>query len=83
LGRVPARYVRPISDWLGPTLLEDKLMKVDQWLELAFHLCKQRWDTSVEWLERQPVSKVLLMADILSKFVEKQNEEMKRSSRRR
>ncbi len=58
-------------------------MKVEQWLELAFHLCKQRWDSSVDWLENQPVSKILLMADIQSKFVEKQNEENKKAARRR
>lgn len=80
---IPARYIRPLSDWIGPTLLEEKVMKVDQWLEMAFHLCKQRWDASVEWLESQPVSKILLMADILSKFVDKQNEEIKRAGRRR
>lgn len=80
---IPAKYIRPLSDWIAPTLLEDKVMKIDQWLEMAFHLCKQRWDSSIEWLESQPVSKILLMASILSKFVEKQNEEMKRNSRRR
>lgn len=80
---IPARHIRSLSDWIGPTLLEEKVMKVDQWLEMAFHLCKQRWDASVEWLESQPVSKILLMADILSKFVDKQNEEIKRAGRRR
>jgi hypothetical protein len=83
LSRLPAKYVKPLSDWIGPTLLEDRVMKIDQWLEMAFHLCKQRWDASIEWLETQPVSKILLMADILSRYVDKQNEEMKRSNRRR
>lgn len=83
LNHLPARYVKPISDWMGPELLNDKVMKVDQWLELAFCLCKQRWDSSIEWLENQPVSKILLMAKIQSDFISKQNEESKRAARKR
>lgn len=83
LSVIPASYVKPLSNWMGPELLNDRVMHVDKWLELAFHLCKQRWDSSVEWLEDQPVSKVLLMARIQSEFVEKQNEETKRAARRK
>lgn len=83
LGLIPSRYVQPIAEWMGPELLQEKVMKVEQWLEMAFHLCKQRWDQSVDWLEDQPVSKVLLMAHLQSKFVEKQNEETKKASRKR
>jgi len=80
---IPARFIKPVADWMGPELLNDRVMKVDQWLELAFHLCKQRWDSSIKWLEDQPVSKVLLMAKIQSDFVTKQNEETKRASRKK
>lgn len=80
---IPSRYVQPIATWLGPSILEEKVMKLDQWLEMAFHFCKQRWDSSIEWLEEQPVSKILLMAKILSDFVTKQNEENKRAARKR
>lgn len=80
---IPAKYVSPLTEWMGPELLHDRVMKVDQWLELAFHLCKQRWDSSIEWLEDQPVSKILLMAKIQSDFVTKQNEETKRAARRK
>ena len=83
LDLIPSRYVEPLASWLGPNILEEKVMKVDQWLEMAFHFCKQRWDTSVDWLEEQPISKILLMAKILSDFVDKQNEETKRAARRR
>jgi hypothetical protein len=83
LSAVPGRYVRPLVEWMGLELLNDRVMKVDQWLELAFHLCKQRWDSSVEWLEQQPVSKILLMAKIQSEFITKQNEETKRAARKR
>ena len=50
---------------------------------MAFHLCKQRWDDSIDYLERQPMSKVLLMMRIQSTFNEKQEREMKKSARKR
>lgn len=83
LSVVPSKYVQPLSEWLGPNIIEGKVMKLDQWLEMAFHFCKQRWDNSIDWFEEQPISKILLMAKILSDFVDKQNEESKRASRRR
>ena len=83
LNHVPAKYVKPLTAWLGANILDEKVMKVEQWLEMAFHLCKQRWDNSIEWLEEQPVSKILLMAGIMSKFAQKQNDEMKKASRKR
>lgn len=80
---IPSRYVQPLATWLGPNILEEKVMKLDQWLEMAFHFCKQRWDNSIEWLEDQPISKILLMAKILSDFATKQNEETRRAARKR
>ncbi len=80
---IRGKYVKPLAGWMGPNLLNDRVMKVEQWLEMAFHLCKQRWDDSIEWLEDQPVSKILLMAKILSTFVDKQNNEMKKAARRK
>jgi len=83
LSLIPAGRVTALSEWMGTELLQEKVMKVEQWLEMAFHLCKQRWDSSIEWLESQPVSKILLMAHIQSQFVEKQNENVKKASRKR
>lgn len=80
---IPARLIKHLSDWMGPELLHEKVMTVEQWLELSFHLCKQRWDQSIEWLEDRPVSMILLMSHIQSKHVEKQNNEMERASRRK
>ena len=53
------------------------------WLEIAYHLCKQRWDNSIDWLEQQPMSKVNLMIDIVQKHNEEQEKQMKKSARRR
>jgi len=64
-------------------MLEGKVMKVDQWFKLSFHLCKQRFDSTMEWFEQQPMSKITLMATVMSDYADEQNKEMKRASRKR
>ena len=81
--KIPSRYIEPLARWMGTEILEEKVMRLDQWLEMAFHFCKQRWDQSLGWLEDQPISKILVMAKILTDFVEKQNNETKRATRKR
>lgn len=83
LNLIPASSIGPLVKWMTKELIEERIMKVDKWLEMAFHLCKQRWDESIEWIEQQPMSKVLLMMRIQSQFNEKQEREMKKSSRKR
>ena len=83
LERLPASAIAPLINWATTAIFEGSVMKVEQWLELAFHLQKQRWDSSIDWLETQPISKILLMNRIQGKFVEEQNREMKRNSRKR
>ena len=58
-------------------------MTVTSWLETAFHLQKQRWDDSIDWLEQQPMSKILLMTSVQGKFCEEQEREMKKSQRKK
>jgi hypothetical protein len=58
-------------------------MPVENWLETAFHLCTQRWDSSIEWMELLPVPKVLLMIEIVNKHVKAQEAEMKKSARKK
>lgn len=77
------RDFRVLVKWFSTDILEGKVMTVYQWLEIAFHLCKQRWDQSIEWFEDQPMSKILTMVQILSKFNENQSKEMKKASRRK
>jgi len=72
-----------LMNWFAKEILEAKMMGVYQFLEIAFHLCKQRWDSSVDWLENQPMSKVLTMVDITTKYSERQSAEMKKSSRKK
>ena len=68
---LPLPEFNRLSLTLGEKILRGKVMTPNQWLELAFHLCKQRWDSSVEWLESQPMSKVNAMIQIQSEFGEK------------
>lgn len=57
--------------------LKEKVMTPNQWMETAFHLCKQRWDSSIEWMETLPMSKISLMMGIQSSFMEKMRNDAK------
>ena len=83
LDQIPASSINPLISWMSKELIEERIMKLDKWLEMAFHLCKQRWDDSIDYLERQPMSRYLLMMRIQGNFNEKQEREMKKSARKR
>jgi hypothetical protein len=80
---VPKRDAGVLMWWLSQNLLHEKVMKLDQWYETAFHLCKQRFDYTMDWMESQPVSKVLLMAQVATKFAKEQEREMKKARRKK
>ena len=81
--KIPCSCVAPALWWMSKNLLEERIMKLDSWLTTAFHLQKQRWDASIDWLEQQPMSKVLLMITIQSKFGEDQERKMKQKGRKK
>jgi len=83
LMKIPSCCLGPSLWWMTKNLLEERIMPLDSWLSTAFHLQKQRWDSSIEWLEQQPMSKILLMINIQSKFGEEQDRKMKQSSRKK
>jgi hypothetical protein len=76
------RETRKIFEWAGTNLLESKIMPVENWLQTAYHLSKERWGESIDWLEKQPVPKILLMIDIVNSHVKAQEAEMKKSRKR-
>lgn len=78
---IPYTAVEPLIWWLTENLLNEKLMKLDQWYEIAFHLCKQRFDMTMDWMESQPISKILLMTQVVTKFAKEQEREMRKSRR--
>lgn len=83
LDLIPSSRFRTLLEWAEENLLRDRIYQVENWLELGFHLCKQRWDGSMDWLEQQPVSKILTMVNIVQKHVDAQEAEMKKASRRK
>lgn len=70
-------------NWAVKNLLNSTILNVENWMEVAYHLCKQRWDASMDWLETQPMSKINLMIEIVKKHAEQQEKEMKKSARKR
>lgn len=77
-----SRAFREMSEWVLENVLSDSIMTVENWMEVAFHLCKQRWDSSIDWLEDQPMSKIKLMIDINKKFAQQQEDQMKKARRK-
>jgi hypothetical protein len=73
---------KKLLEWAVNELLLEKIMTVENWLEASYHLCKQRWDSSVDWLESQPISKILTMISIVNKHADQQEAQMKKASRR-
>ena len=82
LDNFSTKQARKLLNWVAEELLSEKIMTVENWLEASYHLCKQRWDSSVDWLETQPISKILTMISIVNKHVEQQEAQMKKSARR-
>ena len=82
LDRIFASSVPALVWWVNKNLLEERLMTLDGWLTTAFHLQKQRWDESINWLETQPMSKIILMMNIQSKFNQEQEREMKKGRKK-
>jgi hypothetical protein len=83
LEEVTSSQTKLVIKWAAETLLDKSIYTVENWLELAYHLCKQRWDASVDWMEAQPISKIVAMVDIVKRHAEKQEQEMKKASRRK
>jgi len=69
--------------WAGENILNENVLTVENWLEVAYHLCKQRWGSSIDWLEEQPMSKVQTMIQVVKSHAEEQEKEAKKSAKRR
>jgi hypothetical protein len=71
-----------LFEWASKNLLEQNIFTVENWLEVSYHLCKQRWDSSVDWLEEQPMSKIQTMLDIVKRHGEEVEKQQKKAARR-
>ena len=83
LEQLTISQTRKAFEWAMDNVLRERIMTVEGWLQTAFHLCKQRWDSSIEWMETLPVPKILLMIEILNQHIKAQEAEMKKSARKR
>jgi len=81
LDTIPAKSFSTVLSWISENILQEKVLSVENWLEISFHLCKQRWDQSMEWLETQPMSKVLTMVQIVKNHAEEQEKQAKKAAR--
>jgi hypothetical protein len=79
---IPFRVFENYLKWILENIFYEKIYPLEKWMEVSFHLCKQRWDQSMDWLEMQPISKITLMIEICNKFAEQQEDEMKKASRK-
>lgn len=77
VNELPPAIFRCFLNWCVDNIFNENIFTVENWLEIAFHLSKQRWGPSVDWLEEQPMSKIRSMLDITERFVEAQNAAMK------
>jgi len=82
LDRASISETRAVFKWVVENVLEANIFSVENWLEVSYHLCKQRWDSSVDWLEDQPMSKIQTMIQIVKNHAEEQEKAMKKSSRK-
>lgn len=74
---------RKAFEWALDNILSAKIMTVESWLQTAFHLCKQRWDSSIDWMETLPVPKLQLMMEIQNQHVKAEEAAMKKAARQR
>ncbi len=73
-----ANNFRAVVKWVIDTLLVEKILTAENWMEISFHLNKQRWDSGVDWLESQPMSKIEFMISVNQKVAEEQENSLKK-----
>ena len=83
LEKATSTETKKVLLWVSENLLDKTVLTVENWLEVAYHLCKQRWDSSVDWLEGQPMSKINAMIDIVKRHAEEQEKEMKKAAKKK
>lgn len=62
--------------WFCENRLAERVMTLNTWLTLCFHLGKQRWTSDLDWYEKQPIIKILQMSNIQADYHEKVNKEL-------
>ena len=83
LDQITASQAQVFFKWAAENLLNQSVFTVENWMEVSYHLCKQRWDASMDWLENQPVSKIQMMIQIVQKHGEEQEKAAKKAAKSR
>lgn len=55
---------RALNNWAIDNIFADKIFPAEDWIELSFYLMKERWGADMDWLEKQPMSKILTMIEV-------------------
>ena len=83
LDKATIAETRAVFKWVSESVLQQNVLTVENWLEVAFHLGKQRWGPSLDWLEEQPMSKVQAMMQVVKNYADEQEKAMKKSSKKK
>lgn len=83
LYKITSHDFRVFVKWCSENIIEENIFSVESWLEVAFHLNKQRWDSGLDWLEKQPMSLIKTMISINKKVAEQQESEMKKARKKK
>ena len=80
---MPARDFKTFTVWVSNNILDESILTPESWMEIAFHLNKQRWDGGIDWLEVQPMTRIKRMIEINQKVAEEQQDAIKNSKGKR
>ena len=83
LDKATIAETRAVFKWVSESVLHQNVLTVENWLEVAFRLGKQRWGPSLDWLEEQPMSKVQAMMQVVKNYADEQEKAMKKSSKKK
>lgn len=75
--RLPVKSAKRVLLWMEGSVLKDSLMEPSSWLDIAFVLNKERWNGDLDWLEDQPITKILTMIDVTKRHFDRQKASMK------
>lgn len=67
------RETREFVRWISRNEIHENIMDIDKWLDLALYLGRGKWDSSLDWLEAQPFSKIQVFLEASNSYNKKKN----------
>lgn len=71
LGNLSIKDWNSLTLWVTKNIVTEKIFTVEDWLTQAFYLLRERWNDSLDWLEKQPITKILFMLEVLKGHAER------------